>query len=146
VSTSGSYNVYPKDIKPAYVQEWNLTTEYAVTSSMSLQVGYLGEQGQHVEDYGNVNQWRVNGDATSAPYYNNQYIGQNAPIGSIGSSPLLITESRAAIPGAAGGAPRAAGTRAGVHHELHLRQIADQQPGQLRAERERLLGRLPELL
>jgi hypothetical protein len=34
---------------------------------MSLQVGYLGEQGQHIEDYGNLNQWLVNGDPTSAP-------------------------------------------------------------------------------
>ncbi len=97
ISTGGSYNVYPKDQKPAYVQEWNLTAEYALTNTMSLQVGYLGEQGQHVEDYGNVNQWVVNGDPTTAPYYNNQYIGMNAPIGSIGSSPLLITESRAAM-------------------------------------------------
>jgi len=97
VSTSGTYNVYPKNIQPAYVQEWNLTTEYALTPTMSLQVGYLGEQGQHIEDYGNVNQWLVNGDATSAPYYNNQYIGMNAPIGSVGANPLLITESRAAM-------------------------------------------------
>ena len=97
VSASGTYNVYPKDIKPAYVQEWNLTAEYALTNSMSLQVGYLGEQGQHIEDYGNLNQWVVNGDPTSAPYYNSPYIGINAPIASVGSSPLLITESRAAM-------------------------------------------------
>ena len=98
VSYGGTFNVYPFDIKPAYVQEWNLTTEYALTSSTSLQVSYLGEQGQHIEDYGNVNQWRVNGDPTSAPFYNNPYLGVNAnPATSIGSSPLLITESRAAM-------------------------------------------------
>lgn len=96
VSLSGTYNVYPKDIKPAYVQEWNLTTEYAISHSLALQVGYLGEQGQHIEDYGNVNQYLVNGDPTSAPYYNNQYIGVDAPIDSVGSNSLLITESRAA--------------------------------------------------
>lgn len=83
-----SYNVYPQNIQPAYIQEWNLTTEYAFTHSTSLQAGYLGEQGQHIEDYGNVNQYRVNGDPTSAPYYNNVNLG-------IGSSTLLITESRA---------------------------------------------------
>jgi hypothetical protein len=83
-----SYNVYPQNIRPAYVQEWSLTTEYAVTRSTSLQVGYLGEQGQHIEDYGNVNQYTVNGDPTTAPYYNNAALG-------IGSSKLLITESRA---------------------------------------------------
>ncbi len=83
-----SYNVYPQNIKPAYVQEWSLTTEYALTRSTSLQVGYLGEQGQHIEDYGNVNQYLVNGDPTTAPYYNNANLG-------IGSQALLITESRA---------------------------------------------------
>ena len=89
VNFNGStYNIYPQHIQPAYVQEWNLTTEYAVTNSMSLQVGYLGEQGQHIEDYGNVNQFLVNGDETTAPFYNNPNLG-------IGSSTLLITESRA---------------------------------------------------
>jgi hypothetical protein len=97
VNLGGTYNAYPKNMQPAYVQEWSLTTEYAINRNMSLQVGYIGEQGQHIEDYGNVNQWLVNGDQTSAPYYNNQYIGINAPIGSIGANPLLITESRAAM-------------------------------------------------
>ncbi len=99
VSYGGTFNVYPQNIQPAYVQEWSLTTEYAVTPSMSLQLGYLGEQGQHIEDYGNLNQYRVNGDPTSAPYYDNPYLGVNAidPSVSIGSNSLLITESRAAM-------------------------------------------------
>ena len=98
VSYGGTFNVYPKDIKPAYVQDWNLTAEYALSPTMSLQVSYLGEQGQHIEDYGNVNQWLVNGDPTSAPFYNNQYLGVNAnPATSIGDNPLLITESRATM-------------------------------------------------
>ena len=97
VSAGGTFNVYPQNIQPAYVQEFNLTTEYAVTRSLSLRVGYVGELGQHIEDYGNLNQYRVNGDPTSAPYYNNQFIGVNAidPSVSIGSNSLLITESRA---------------------------------------------------
>ncbi len=99
VTFGGTFNVYPQNIQPAYVQEWNLTTEYALTNTTTLQVGYLGEQGQHIEDYGNLNQWLVNGDMTSAPYYNNQYLGTNAidPSVSIGAGPLLITESRAAM-------------------------------------------------
>jgi hypothetical protein len=98
-SNSGTYDVYPQNIQPAYVQEWSLTTEYALTNTTSLQVGYLGEQGQHIEDYGNLNQYRVNGDPTSAPYYNNQYIGINGTAGglSVGSNSLLITESRASM-------------------------------------------------
>lgn len=94
LSFGGTFNVYPQNIQPAYVQEWSLTTEYALTQTLSLQVGYLGEQGQHIEDYGNLNQWRVNGDPTSAPYYNNQYLGNGTNLG-VGSSRLLITESRA---------------------------------------------------
>ena len=97
VAYGGTFNVYPQNIQPAYVQEWSLTGEYALTHSTSLQVGYIGEQGQHIEDYGNVNQYLVNGDPTSAPFYNNQYIGINAidPSVSIGPNSLLITESRA---------------------------------------------------
>ncbi|HEX4311611.1 MAG TPA: TonB-dependent receptor [Acidobacteriaceae bacterium] len=97
IAYGGTFNVYPKNIQPAYVQEYNLTLEYALTNTTSLQAGYLGESGQHIEDYGNVNQYRVNGDPTSAPFYNNQYIGINAidPSVSIGSNSLLITESRA---------------------------------------------------
>jgi len=96
-SASGTYDVYPQNIQPAYVQEWSLTTEYALSRTTSLQVGYVGEQGQHIEDYGNLNQYTVNGDPTSAPYYNNQYIGINGSAGDlgVGSNSLLITESRA---------------------------------------------------
>ena len=99
VSDGGTFNVYPQNIQPAYVQEYNFTTETAISRTLSLQVGYLGEQGQHIEDYGNVNQYRVNGDPTSAPFYNNPYIGVNAidPSVSIGSNSLLITESRASM-------------------------------------------------
>lgn len=95
---SGTFNVYPKNIQPAYVQEFNLTTEYAISRSLSLQIGFVGQVGQHIEDYGNLNQYLTNGDPASAPYYNNKYIGVNAidPSVSIGSSGLLITESRAA--------------------------------------------------
>ncbi len=92
----GTYNVYPQNIQPAYVHEFNLTLEYALTHTTSVQAGYVGETGQHIEDYGNVNQWLTPGDPTSAPYYNNQYIGASAnPAVSVGSNSLLITESRA---------------------------------------------------
>ncbi|MGA7155438.1 MAG: TonB-dependent receptor [Acidobacteriaceae bacterium] len=92
----GTYNTYPQNIQPAYVQNYNLTLEYALTHLMSLQVGYVGETGQHIEDYGNVNQWTVPGDATSAPFYNSPYIGCNSPQATqVCSNGLLITESRA---------------------------------------------------
>ena len=42
----GTFNVYPQNIQPAYVQEWNLTMQYALSRTLSLQVGYLGEFGR----------------------------------------------------------------------------------------------------
>jgi hypothetical protein len=97
-SSNNGYTAYPQNIQPAYVQEWNLTMEYALTPTASLQAGYVGEQGQHIEDYGNVNQLTVNNDQTSAPFYNSPYIGVNgvdSALGVGGNGGLLITESRA---------------------------------------------------
>jgi hypothetical protein len=97
-SSNNGYTAYPLNIQPAYVQEFNLTAEYAVTRAMSLQAGYVGETGQHIEDYGNVNQYTINNDGTSAPFYNSQYIGVNgidSALGVGGNGGLLITESRA---------------------------------------------------
>ena len=91
IALGGTFNVYPQNIQPAYVQNFNLTAEYALTRSLSIQVGYLGEQGQHIEDYGNLNQYLVNGDPSTAPYVNNQYLSSV-----VGNGSLLITESRAA--------------------------------------------------
>jgi hypothetical protein len=97
-SSNLGYTAYPQNIQPAYVQNWNLTVEYALTHTASLQAGYIGEQGQHIEDYGNINQYTINGDQTSAPFYNSQYIGLtgiDSALGVGGNGGLLITESRA---------------------------------------------------
>lgn len=97
-SSNNGYTAYPQDMEPAYVEEWNFTAEYALTNTASLQVGYVGELGQHIEDYGNVNQYRINNDSSSAPFYNSKYIGINgvdSALGVGGSGGLLITESRA---------------------------------------------------
>jgi hypothetical protein len=97
-SSNNGYTAYPQNIQPAYVQEFNLTLEYALSRTTSLQAGYLGETGQHIEDYGNVNQLTVNNDQTSAPFYNSTYIGVNgvdSALGVGGNGGLLITESRA---------------------------------------------------
>jgi hypothetical protein len=97
-SSNNGYTAYPQNIQPAYVQEYSLTVEYALTRTASVQAGYVGETGQHIEDYGNVNQLTVNNVQTSAPFYNSQYIGVNGidpEIGVGGNGGLLITESRA---------------------------------------------------
>ena len=44
-SSNFGYTAYPQNIQPAYVQEWNLTVEYALTHTASLQAGYVGETG-----------------------------------------------------------------------------------------------------
>lgn len=96
VTAGGTYNTYPKKMQPAYIHNYNLTLEYALTHLLSLQVGYVGESGQHIEDYGNVNQWKNPADSTSAPFYNSPYIGCNTPSATaVCNGNLLITESRA---------------------------------------------------
>jgi len=93
INYSGSqYALWPQNIQPAYIQEWSLTTEYALSGATSLQIGYLGEQGQHIMDYGNANQWLTPNDSTSGQHEN---VGDGSPLGSVGSGGLLITESRA---------------------------------------------------
>ena len=85
--SGGGYGAWPLKMRPAYIQEWSLTTEYALNSVTSLQVGYLGEQGQHLIDYGNANQLQINGDPASAPLANNPLFGEGGS--------LLVTEPRA---------------------------------------------------
>lgn len=46
--SGGVYNVWNKHIKPAFISEYSLTVEYQVSNTASLQVGYLGESGQHL--------------------------------------------------------------------------------------------------
>ncbi len=77
------YGVWPQNIQPAYIQEFSLTTEYALNTTTSLSVGYVGETGQHLMDYRNANQLPFAG--ASAPYVN--LVGQGGP--------LLLTESNA---------------------------------------------------
>jgi len=84
--SGGGYGAWPQNMQPAYIQEWSLTTEYALTHTTSLTVGYLGEQGQHLIDYRNANQYTVPGDPTSAPLANTFF----GPGGA-----LLVTEPRA---------------------------------------------------
>jgi hypothetical protein len=42
------YNVWNKHIKPAFIGMYNLTVEYQVNNTASVQVGYVGESGQHL--------------------------------------------------------------------------------------------------
>ena len=55
-SATSQYSVWPQNQQPAYIHNFNLTTEFALTNKTSLQVSYLGETGHHLADYRNANQ------------------------------------------------------------------------------------------
>lgn len=50
------YSIWPQDTQPAYIHEYNLTTEYALSNELSLSVGYVGQNGFNLADYYNGNQ------------------------------------------------------------------------------------------
>jgi len=45
---SNVYNVWNKNLKPEFIGIYNMTVEYQVSNTASLQVGYVGESGQHL--------------------------------------------------------------------------------------------------
>jgi hypothetical protein len=57
--TNSVYSIWPQNQQPAYIHEFNLTTEYALTDTLSLSASYLGETGHHLADYGNPNGWTL---------------------------------------------------------------------------------------
>ena len=95
------YSVWPQDTQPAYIHQFTLVTEYALTNELSLSVGYHGQVGHHLDDYRNGNQLTaaqaqniagIGGCGASSvpaadqpPYF--------ALVGECGS--ILITESQA---------------------------------------------------
>ena len=98
-SATSNYSVWPQKIKPAYVSQFNLTTEYALGSKLSLTLGYLGETGQHLADYRNANQLTlaqaniIAGLAANAPLPANavapyaNLVGQTAGFWSLNQAP-----------------------------------------------------------
>jgi Carboxypeptidase regulatory-like domain len=93
------FGAWPQNIQPTYINEFNLTTEFEVTSSTSVTIGYIGETGQHVEDYRNGNQLTTTQAASIAA------LPQGAPLPAADVAPfaalvgqnglLLVTESEA---------------------------------------------------
>ena len=53
---NSTYSVWPQNVQPAYVQQYNLTVERALTNELSLSVGYHGQNGDHLADYRDGNQ------------------------------------------------------------------------------------------
>jgi hypothetical protein len=77
-----TFYVWPKNLQAAVTQEFSLTTEYEVTKSSSLQVGYVGILGHHLTDpyWGN----QLTSPGATAPYAN--IVGQSGVIKITGTS------------------------------------------------------------
>ncbi len=96
-NTGASFGAWPQHIRPAYLHEFNLTTEYEFNNKLSLAVSYVGETGQHLADYRNGNELTLaqiqllaaNGGNVTAPTTTPfaGLVGQGAK--------LLVTESNA---------------------------------------------------
>ena len=93
------YSAWPQNTQPAYIHQFNLTVEQALTNTLSLSLGYHGQRGTHLADYRNGNQLTLAQaqdiaqlptgapipTKDEAPYFS--LLGQG--------NPLLITESAA---------------------------------------------------
>ena len=100
-SATSQYSVWPQNQQPAYVHEYSLTTEFAVSNKTSLSIGYLGESGQHLQDYRNANQLTetqaqiIAGLPSTAPVPSAAVAPYFALVGQNGN--LLITEPHAVM-------------------------------------------------
>ncbi len=97
-SATSQYSVWPQNQQPAYIHNFNLTTEWALTGSTTLQVSYLGETGHHLADYRNANQLTLAQAQRIATVDPNAALPENVTpyaglVGQYGN--LLVTESAA---------------------------------------------------
>jgi hypothetical protein len=79
-----TYRAWDKNLRPTAVSQFNLTTQFMITSAMTAQVGYVGELGQRLIVPVAANQWLQTNTPTSAPFYN--------LVGSSGTVVLTSTE------------------------------------------------------
>ncbi|MCU1225174.1 MAG: hypothetical protein JWQ42_3267 [Edaphobacter sp.] len=80
------YNVWNKKIKPAFIGMYNLTLEYQLNNTASVQVGYIGESGQHLVTANQRNQLR------------NPCIDNGAPVTGATSAPKATCLAQAPAP------------------------------------------------
>lgn len=94
------FGAWPQNIKPAYINEFNLTTEFEINSKTSLTIGYVGETGQHIEDFRNANQLTTTQAASIAALNGAPLPASDvAPFASLvgQGGTLLLTESEAVL-------------------------------------------------
>ena len=93
------YSVWPQKTQPAYIHQFTLVTEYALTNELSLSAAYHGQDGHHLADYRDGNQLTL----AQAPVVANLGCGGTFPaadqtpyyalVGECGT--ILVTESNA---------------------------------------------------
>jgi Carboxypeptidase regulatory-like domain/TonB dependent receptor len=70
VAAQTKYNAWDPNIKPALIQQFNLTLETLIAPKTTFQIAYVGQLGQHLVIPAPINQYQTPGVATSGPYYN----------------------------------------------------------------------------
>jgi hypothetical protein len=48
--------IYPKDFRPASIQQWNFAIQHQLTKSLTAQIGYVGQKGTHLINFQDVAQ------------------------------------------------------------------------------------------
>jgi hypothetical protein len=93
------YSAWPQNTQPAYINQYTLVTEYAITNELSLSLGYHGQTGNHLADYRNGNQLTIaqaTDIAALAPGAPIPVVDQPPYFSLVGQGGLiLITESEA---------------------------------------------------
>lgn len=82
-TSSNTLRAWDKNLRPAFIQEFNLGTEFQINNQTTLSAAYVGQTGQHLIDARAGNQLRAPG--TVAPYA--------AQVGQTGA--VVVTETNA---------------------------------------------------
>jgi hypothetical protein len=57
ILADGNFSAWQTNLKPALVQQFNLAWQYLIDNNTSVQLGYVGELGQHLIIPNEINQW-----------------------------------------------------------------------------------------
>ena len=68
--SSTRYEAWSTKLRPALIQQFNLTTQVLLNSKTSAQIAYVGQLGQHLVVPENANQYTTNNVPSSAPFIN----------------------------------------------------------------------------
>jgi hypothetical protein len=53
---AGQVRAWNPDLRPAFIQQWNFSTEYLITQNFSINAAYVGQKGTHLVDPREYNQ------------------------------------------------------------------------------------------